>query len=88
MESRPKVMYGEDPDMSKNQLSIWTVYKRPLDHPDKYVARRWLATPQPTPTDDKLLADDLDALRKKLPPGLIRMSRQPEDDPVIVESWI
>ncbi len=81
-------MYGEESDMSRDQLSIWTVYKRPLDHPDKFVARRWVVTPQPIPTNDKLLADELETLREKLPPGLIRMSRQSGDDLVIVETWV
>lgn len=74
--------------MGIEQLSIWTVYERPLDHPDKYVARRWLATPEPEPTDDILLADDLEALRNQLPQGLVHMQRQPEDDAVIIETWI
>lgn len=71
-----------------NQLSIWTVYERPLDHPGQFVARRWVATPQPSPTDDVLFADDLDSLRKMMPPGLVHMPRRPGDDPVIAETWI
>lgn len=74
--------------MAKNQLSIWTVYERPLDHPEKFVARRWIATQQPSPTDDVLFADDLDSLRKMMPSGLVKMQRQQGDDPVIVETWI
>lgn len=74
--------------MTNNQLSIWAVYERPLDYPEKFVARRWVATPQPSATNDVLLADDLDSLRKLLPPGLEQMPRQQGDDPVIVESWI
>ena len=69
-------------------LSIWTVYERPLDHPEQFVARRWVATPQPVPTDEVLFAHDLDDLRQKMPSGLVRMPRQPGDDPVIVETWI
>lgn len=72
----------------KSQLSIWTVYERPLDHPQKFVARRWVSFLAPAPTSDVILADDLGALRKKLPAGLVRMPRQPGDDPVIVETWI
>jgi len=71
-----------------DSISIWTVYERPLDHPGKYVARRWLATPEPVPTDDLLIADDLESLRMKLPSGLVQMPRQKGDDPVIVEVWI
>lgn len=72
----------------KSQLSIWTVYERPLDHPQKFVARRWASFLEPAPTADVILADDLGELRKMLPAGLVRMPRQPGDDPVIVETWI
>lgn len=74
--------------MSEKHLSIWTVYDKPRDHPDKYVARRWLTTPQPVPTSDIFLADTLDSLRQQLPPGLIQMQRQPGDDPSILETWL
>lgn len=74
--------------MANEELSIWTVYERPLDHSQNFVARRWLATPQPAPTDDVLFADNLDSLRQKMPEGLVRMPRQPGDDPVIVETWM
>ncbi|WP_326430379.1 hypothetical protein VQ574_20810 (plasmid) [Stutzerimonas frequens] len=74
--------------MSTDQLSVWTVYRRPKDYPEQYVARRWIAAPHPTPTEDILIADDLKTLQEKMPPGLTRMQRQQCDDPVIVETWI
>lgn len=74
--------------MQAEPLSIWTVYDRPADYPTKFVARRWLATMQLVPTDDVLLDDTLDALRNRLPPGLVQMPRDPSDDPNIVESWL
>jgi len=76
--------------MSDSQtLSIWTVYERPQDYPDRCVARRWLATtPVPSPTDDVLLADDLAGLRQQMPAGLVRMPRHQDDDPVILETWM
>jgi hypothetical protein len=74
--------------MAKDPMVIWTIYNRPLDYPEKFVARRWLATPQPTPTDEVIVADELDGLRRQLPAGLYRMERQPGDDPFIVECWI
>lgn len=69
-------------------LSMWVVYAHPLDCPDKFVARRWLATDPPSPTTDRKVADDLETLRQSLPIGLVCLPRQPEDDPVIVETWI
>ncbi|MBA1280438.1 hypothetical protein [Stutzerimonas stutzeri] len=71
-----------------DQLSMWTVYERPADHPQQYVARRWIAIPKAEPTSEFLVADDLESLRQKLPTGLVRMDRNPGDDPVIVETWI
>lgn len=74
--------------MAHQQLSLWTVYQRPPDHPDKYVARRWVIRPAPAPTDEALMADDLNSLRQMLPPGLVCLARNPGDDPFIVETWI
>lgn len=35
-----------------------------------------------------LVAESLDDLRRMLPPGLIRLDRQPGDERVIVEVWM
>lgn len=70
-------------------LEIWTVYEHPRDYPDKYVARKSLAThPEPTRTDDMFTADSLNEVRALLPPGLYCFHRSPEDDPAIVEIWL
>ncbi len=74
--------------MEKIQLSLWTVYERPTDFPEKFVARRWIVAPQPLATDDAIFADDLEGLRKMIPAGLIQIPRQLGDDPVIVETWV
>jgi hypothetical protein len=71
------------------QLEIWTVYRHPRDYPDKFVARKSLATtPEPTHTNDMFVADNLDEVRALLPKGLHRLPRVAEDDPVIVEVWL
>ncbi len=70
-------------------LSMWTVYERPMDRPDSYVARRWVVrNGQLAATNDLHIAEDLVRLRRLLPQGLERLPRDPEDDPVIVETWI
>jgi hypothetical protein len=71
-------------------LSIWTVYKRPSDYPALYVARRHESRSDGTAvaTLEAVFADTLEAVRAKLPPGLVCIPRDPTDDPVIVESWI
>ena len=70
-------------------MEQWTVYERPLDYPDGYVARRWvIGSGGAVPTNDMFVADTLDELRALLPPGLFCLLRQPGDDPKIVEVWI
>ena len=77
--------------MSKRGLSIWTIYRKPSDYPDKFVARRFvIAGGENCATDDVLTADrqtDLfTAVRERLAAEGIKgfwMPRQPGDDPVI-----
>ena len=66
-------------------LELWTVYDSPIDLPGRFVARKWLLD---RPTVELLQDKTLDGLRKKLPHGLIRMERLPQDDPKIVETWV
>lgn len=66
-------------------LELWTVYDSPNDLPGRFVARKWLLD---QPTSELLQDKTLDELRVKLPPGLTRLERSPQDDPKIVETWI
>ena len=63
-------------------LEMWT---SPIDLPGRFVARKLLLD---RPTDELLQDKTLDGLRKKLPQGLIRLERLPQDDPKIVETWV
>jgi hypothetical protein len=80
--------------MSTNEplLVTFTIYERPKDYPDKFVVRRWAiihGQPQPQPEGKAwAVADSLEMVRGSLPPGLVRTERHPEDDPVIVETWV
>lgn len=68
---------------------VWAVYRHPSDYPTKYVARRWFVHHGQTQPDlGVLMADDLDGVRRMLPPGLMRMRPFPNDDPAIVETWM
>lgn len=70
-------------------LSMWVVYDRPKDYPDGYIARRHEAHPgYSLPTGDTMTSETLDGLRAKLAPGRARFPREPNDDPVIVETWV
>ncbi len=66
-------------------LEIWTVYDSPIDLPDRFVARKFVLD---KPTGEILQDKTLEGLRSKLPPGLTRLERSQNDDPVIVECWL
>ena len=66
-------------------LVIWTVYDCPKDLPGRFVARKWIID---RPTSELLQDKSLEGLRARLPPGLTRLERSPNDDACIVECWI
>lgn len=75
--------------MSTQDLFIWTIYNRPLDYPDKIVAREFIIRPQgAVASGEMFVADTIAEARALLPPGLVSLGRQDADDPVIVESLI
>ena len=70
-------------------LPIWTVYDHPRDYPNGYVARRWLTLPVPRATNEVIIADKLDDIRDQLEAkGLVKLMRDPSDEPQIVETWL
>lgn len=71
-------------------LVMWTLYERPRDFPQGWIARRSRILP------DLVLPDAqgygfpccIDCARKWLrEKGLIPVPRSPDDDPSIVETW-
>lgn len=71
-------------------LSMWTIYDRPADFPNDYVARRWEIRGKAWgPTADHIVCDDLWLLRDQLQElGLTQMPRMEEDEAHIVETWL
>jgi len=67
---------------------IYTVYAHPSDYPEEFVVRRWSARTQQPDPEPCFRAATLEGVRAQLPPDLTRLSRHPDDDPVIVETWI
>jgi len=69
----------------------WTIYKYPKDYPDRYVVRAWTIGDEGEVVFNPevlVLSVTLEEAREYLPVGLIRVERDPEDDPVIVETWL
>jgi hypothetical protein len=75
--------------MTSAALDIWTVYEHPRDYPQGYVMRRWSVTDDgPVMTPQVVYTATLEDMRRYVPMGLIRLPRQPGDDPCILETWI
>jgi hypothetical protein len=72
-------------------LEIWTVCFNPSDFPGKYTCRRSTVMGKgETKVDpDCYVAERLITIRREMMRrGLLRMPRNEEDDPVIVECWL
>lgn len=76
--------------MKRESLDIWTVYERPSDFPDMYVARRFEITAgKAEPTTEFIAAKLLAPVRRAMQErGLYRLDRNPNDEPQVVECWL
>lgn len=74
----------------RHELRGYTVFANPADYPGRYVVRGWRLVGTSILQDPGPLAvrHTLEEARAALPPGLQRCSRDPNDDPVIVEVWM
>ena len=87
MSNEDKVV--ESFDLSKitktSKFPLICIYNNPKDYPGKYVARLWDTN---IPTHTIAIADNLEEIRETKPAEMVIMGRQPQDDPIIVETWI
>lgn len=75
-----------NPPNQQNMPPIWVIYNHPKDHPNYYVARRWDGMKA---TDDILKNKSLVKIRRDMESrGLVKLMRNDDDDPCIIESWI
>jgi hypothetical protein len=76
----------------KAPLRMWTVYERPSDYPENYVARMFeVDGTGPRATDSIIIAKSLEQLREMLEFEMhlaVCIDRSPTDDPVVVEVWL
>ena len=71
-------------------LVLWTIYDHPKDYPTAFVARKFLiGRGTATATTTLLASPQLEDLREAMQRmGLTCLTRMPDDDAVIVETWI
>lgn len=91
--TRDKLLTKETAQVLHNEcrmvgLVMWTVTHNTADYGERWVARPFIIAGLPTlGLDEVLVADTLEELHQLLPAGLVRLHRDPDDDPVIVEVW-
>lgn len=75
--------------MEENKLFIYTICYNPTDYPGKYTMRPHLIKAGKVVEQDVVhIADSLEEIRKTVPPGSVKLSPYPGDEPCIIESWI
>lgn len=74
-------------DPSRPLGVMWVIYDdSPSDHRGLFVARFWI---HGAPTSRYVTAETLNLVRLEIPAGVYaHFPRSPDDDPVIVETWI
>jgi hypothetical protein len=84
-----KVVMAQADAIKRGALTLWTIYDKPADYPDGFIARRFeVGGGQPVATSDTLTGE-LEALRQTFwKAGLMKLSRQEDDEPQIVETWV
>lgn len=71
------------------EISLYTIFERPLDFPNSFVVRRFKTLGGTVKTCELVaVAPTLEAARAALPPGLFNLRRKDQDEPHIVETWI
>lgn len=79
-------MSRDELDKKAGPLPIITIYAQPTDYPEHFVARLFAMD---KPTEYIWLSRTLEPLRETARQlQLTHFPRNPEDDPVIVESWL
>jgi hypothetical protein len=71
-------------------LLMWTVYDHPTDYPTLFVARCHIVGPDGSkPSDSVITSESLEIVRAMmLEMGLTCLTRDPNDNPKIIETWL
>lgn len=71
-------------EVSLMKMPFIVIYYHPKDYSESYVARLFDVN---KPTNIVIISEDLEALRKKVPQGMVKFKREKEDDEKILESY-
>lgn len=75
--------------MPGTAMTMFTIFWNPLDYPGLYVVREFFIKPgEVVPGVLRTIAKTLEEARAAVPPGLVRILRDPNDEVQIVETWV
>lgn len=77
--------------MNDRLVDVWVLYDHPQDHPDYFIVRRQCAHTDGSVTANQTAYGFKDAATARAwlaAKGLTCLARHPDDDPVIMETWI
>jgi hypothetical protein len=84
-----RVLMSQADAVKRGALAIWTIYDRPKDFPDGFIARRReVSDGVSAPTRDTITGKLEDIRMAFWKAGLMKLSRQEGDEPQVIESWV
>jgi len=84
-----KILMKNAEAMKRGVLPMWTIYERPLDHPEGYIARRFESGKGVHGPTMDTIEGELEAIRDIFQrAGLFKLPRDDGDEPQIVETWV
>ena len=70
------------------EMPMYVIYQHPRDYPEHFVVRKFIVQRRTvTATGEFSLWPNLNRARTAIPRGMINITRHPDDEPQIVESW-
>jgi len=79
------------PERDRDTLTMFTIFEKPKDYPDKFVVRGFdveRGNPEPHPHAVHIVCNSLEEARSAVPSGLYCIARSPEDHQSVVETWL
>ena len=84
-----RVMRAQVDAARRGALGMWTIYDKPTDYPDGYIARMHESGAGRCEPTENVVTGKLDAIRDVfVMAGLTPIGRDRNDQPHIVESWL
>ena len=85
----PKPHHQERQFALRDRLPMWVICRPTTnDFTGQWTARMHLTLPAPGATNLLIVGETIEIVRGQLQSGLIRIGRQPADDPEIEEIWL